>query len=177
MSQFLLLLEGMGIRQSVCVSRRHRQRLKQINYPGSVNSSNFVIDPKGKNVRIDELTSGSVSDSKQFVWAKCNLAESRNSTSNLLSQYFENGQTISCLKHESNQEDARRHIGRSRKILDEYYWKACLYPSGITAFLKAIMFERTLALFVTPPLVRRKNRRVIALSPPTPNFRQLRIKS
>ena len=44
-------------------------RLIKITYPGSGNNSQFTYDGFGRNVEIVETVSGSVTSTKQMVWA------------------------------------------------------------------------------------------------------------
>ena len=78
---------------------RQQDSVIKINYPGVGNNSAFVIDGVGKNICIYERTNGSLTGTKQFIWAKRNLAECRDASSVLISQYFENGQTISGVNY------------------------------------------------------------------------------
>lgn len=67
-------------------------RLLQITYPGSGNNTQFVYDGLGNRVEIQETTSGSVTDTKQFVLCDSQPCEERDGSSNLLAQYFDLGQ-------------------------------------------------------------------------------------
>jgi YD repeat-containing protein len=70
-------------------------RLIKIVYPGSGNNSAFTYDGFGRNVEIVETVSGSVTSTKQMVWADDARREARNSTGTVTAQYFSLGETIS----------------------------------------------------------------------------------
>jgi RHS repeat-associated protein len=71
-------------------------RLIKITYPGSGNYSSFTYDALGHWASIVETASGSVTSTKQFVWANgVSPLEARNSSSTITAQYFSLGQTIS----------------------------------------------------------------------------------
>ncbi len=69
-------------------------RLIQINYPGSGNTTVLVYDGFNKLVDILENTGGVNTSTKQFVWADEEKWESRNATGALLNQYACLGQNI-----------------------------------------------------------------------------------
>lgn len=69
-------------------------RLIQITYPGTGNNSKFTYDGLDRIVEIFETTSGSVTSTKQFVWADDEKWESRDGSGNLSAQYFSFGQTL-----------------------------------------------------------------------------------
>jgi RHS repeat-associated protein len=74
-------------------------RLIQINFPGSNNSSAFTYDGYGHLVNIVETVSGTVSGTKQFVWSKDKMrsnqpCEARNSSGAITAQYLPLGETI-----------------------------------------------------------------------------------
>ncbi|MGH2510908.1 MAG: RHS repeat-associated core domain-containing protein, partial [Ktedonobacteraceae bacterium] len=74
-------------------------RLIKVTYPGSGNSSAFAYDGLGRNVLIQEYTSSSLTSTKQFIWAGGNTPrESRDSSSSIISQYFQRGQIDSSSK-------------------------------------------------------------------------------
>lgn len=52
-------------------------RLIEIDYPGSGNNTQFVYDPMGRNRKIVETTSGSVTSTKQYVWGGGSRCEER----------------------------------------------------------------------------------------------------
>ncbi|MDR3616274.1 MAG: RHS repeat-associated core domain-containing protein [Candidatus Obscuribacterales bacterium] len=68
-------------------------RLIQINYPGTGNNSQFSFDGHGINVKIIELTGGSITSTRQFIWSANSREESRDSSGTLLGQYFSGGQS------------------------------------------------------------------------------------
>ncbi|HEY9754985.1 MAG TPA: RHS repeat-associated core domain-containing protein [Oculatellaceae cyanobacterium] len=74
-------------------------RLIQINYPGSGNNSQFTYDPYGHNVKIVEVLGGSATSTRQFVWSGNAMREARDSSSNIVSQYFNRGQITSGISY------------------------------------------------------------------------------
>jgi len=75
-------------------------RLLSIVYPGSGNHSDFTYDGLGRNVKILEYTSSSLTSTKQFVWCgdkMCNSSpcEARDASSTITAQYFPHGETLS----------------------------------------------------------------------------------
>jgi RHS repeat-associated protein len=86
----------------------------KINYPGSGNNSQFTYDGFGHNVAIIETTGGTVSSTKQFVWAKGAMQEARNASGSVTAQYFDRGQTISS----SSYFYTKDHLGSIREMSD-----------------------------------------------------------
>lgn len=85
----------------------------QITYPGVNNFSAFAYDGLGRNVSIVETTAGSVTSTKQFVWAGGNKArESRDGLGALLTQFFKRGQIISATKYFYEKD----HLGSVREM-------------------------------------------------------------
>jgi RHS repeat-associated protein len=81
-------------------------RLIKITYPGSGNNSQFSYDGFGRNVSIVETVSGSVTSTKQFVWAEGDdvfrpdaPCEARNITGTVTAQYFALGDITSATSH------------------------------------------------------------------------------
>ncbi len=70
-------------------------RLIEIDYPGANNFSQFSFDGLGRNTKIVETVSGSVTSTKQFVWSASRRAEERDAGSTLTRRFFKWGQTIS----------------------------------------------------------------------------------
>lgn len=77
-------------------------RMIKITYPGTNNFSTFVYDGLSRNVSIVETTAGSVTSTKQFVWAAkrdkmrpFQACEERDGTGALTKKFFNGGQTIS----------------------------------------------------------------------------------
>lgn len=52
------------------------------------NYSQFNYDPYGRNSKIVETSSGSITSTKQFVWCAKDRCEQRDQNSNILAQYF-----------------------------------------------------------------------------------------
>lgn len=69
--------------------------LKKIDYPGVNNFSQFSFDGLGRNSKIVETTSGSVTSTKQFVWCEAARCEQRDFTSSTTGQFFVLGEIIS----------------------------------------------------------------------------------
>ncbi len=76
------------------VRRQTENRPIQINYPGTGNSSSIFHDMFNRQAKIIETRAGSVTNTKQFLWASRNMDESLDGVGNLVSLYFEFGQTI-----------------------------------------------------------------------------------
>ncbi|MBX9724216.1 MAG: LysM peptidoglycan-binding domain-containing protein, partial [Candidatus Obscuribacterales bacterium] len=79
-------------------------RLVKIAYPGTQNYSQFTFDPLGRNVKIVEVSGGSTTSTKQFVWcpdtARFNKpAEERDGGGALAKQFFEKGQMNASTKY------------------------------------------------------------------------------
>ena len=75
-------------------------RLIKIVYPGSGNYSALVYDGLGRNVLIQEYTSSSLTNTRQFVWARDTFrpyqpCEARDSSSTITAQYFTSGEILS----------------------------------------------------------------------------------
>jgi RHS repeat-associated protein len=88
--------------------------LIQINYPGSNNYSQLVYDGNNECVRIVETSAGSIIGTKQFVRCSGQMSESRDGSSNLVSQFFSLGQTISG----TNYYYVLDHMGSVREVRD-----------------------------------------------------------
>jgi RHS repeat-associated protein len=73
-------------------------RLVQINYPGTGNSTAFTYDGLSHLVKIVETISGGGTNTKQFVAASGKL-EARDGSGTLLNQYFGRGQTASGVNY------------------------------------------------------------------------------
>jgi RHS repeat-associated protein len=76
-----------------------KNRLIQINYPGTGNESQFAYDGTSKCVQIIETLGGSIASTKDFVWNGDHMQELRNSSGAVVSQYFMGGQTISGVNY------------------------------------------------------------------------------
>lgn len=74
------------------VRSESENRLIQINYPGTSNSSQFTYDAFSHCVNIVETVAGSVTSTNQFVWCETRMRETRDSSANLLRQYCSAGQ-------------------------------------------------------------------------------------
>ena len=70
-------------------------RMLSIVYPGSGNHSDFTYDGLGRNVKILEYTSSSLTSTRQFVWCDDERCEARDGSSSITAQYFPLGETLS----------------------------------------------------------------------------------
>jgi RHS repeat-associated protein len=80
----------------------------------TANNSQFTYDGLGRCVKIVETTGGSVTSTKQFVWAGSRIAEERDGSSNVVSQFFPLGQKTSG----SNYYYSLDHLGSVREMTD-----------------------------------------------------------
>jgi RHS repeat-associated protein len=69
-------------------------RMIKITYPGTNNYSSLVYDGAGRNATIVETVGGSVTSTKQFVWAGSRRCEARNASGTITAQYFGRGEII-----------------------------------------------------------------------------------
>lgn len=74
--------------------------VKKINYPGSQNYSQITYDGNGHYAKIVEVSGGSTTSTRQFVWSdgsvdRDEVKELRDGTGAVLSKYFGYGQTTS----------------------------------------------------------------------------------
>jgi RHS repeat-associated protein len=67
----------------------------RVNYPGTGNYSQFVNDGMSKCVQIVEVSSGSITDTRQFLYALGRRTETRDQSGTVLARYYDLGQTIS----------------------------------------------------------------------------------
>ena len=94
-------------------------RMIKITYPGTNNFSSFAYDGLGRNVSIVETTAGSVTSTKQFVWARDKMrpyqaCEERDGSGVLTKKFFDRGQMNSSTKYFYN----RDHLGSIREMTD-----------------------------------------------------------
>ncbi|MBS1955293.1 MAG: LysM peptidoglycan-binding domain-containing protein [Cyanobacteria bacterium SZAS-4] len=94
-------------------------RMIKITYPGSNNFSTFVYDGLSRNVSIVETTAGSVTSTKQFVWAMDKMrtfkaCEERDGTGTLTKKFFNRGQMNSATKYFYDLD----HLGSVRELMD-----------------------------------------------------------
>ncbi len=87
---------------------------KQIDYPGANNYSQFSYDGRGRNVKIVETVSGSMTSTKQFVWSGSMKSEERDAGGALNSKLLALGKTIASTKYFY----AVDHLGSVREMLD-----------------------------------------------------------
>jgi len=87
-------------------------RLLSIVYPGSGNHSDFTYDGFGRNVKILEYTSGSLTSTKMFVWCGSDRFEARDSSSTVTAQYFSYGAIVSSNSYCYT----RDHLGSVREM-------------------------------------------------------------
>ncbi|MBK9622977.1 MAG: hypothetical protein IPO31_27700, partial [Candidatus Obscuribacter sp.] len=74
-------------------------RLIQITYPGTGNNSQFVFDAYGLFTKIVEVSGGTNTSIKQFVWSNIDQSEERNSGGVLTRQFFSSDKTISGISY------------------------------------------------------------------------------
>ncbi len=84
----------------------------KITYPGTNNFSSFVYDGEGKTASILETVSGSVTSTKQFVWAGRDKCELRDGSGAIVAQYFGSGEISSGSKYFYAQD----HLGSVREV-------------------------------------------------------------
>ncbi|MBN8662870.1 MAG: RHS repeat-associated core domain-containing protein, partial [Candidatus Obscuribacter phosphatis] len=70
-------------------------RLVKITYPGSSNNSQITYDGSGLRSKIVEVSNGTTTSTRQFVWTENEIKELRDGTGAVLSKYFGYGQTSS----------------------------------------------------------------------------------
>jgi RHS repeat-associated protein len=89
-------------------------RLVKISYPGMNNSSSFTFDVSGLNTKIIEVSAGSATSIKQFVWFSGNRCEEREADSSVARRFFDYGQTIEGTSHMNTND----HLGSIREMVD-----------------------------------------------------------
>ncbi|NJL70779.1 MAG: hypothetical protein HC888_03815 [Candidatus Competibacteraceae bacterium] len=90
-------------------------RLIKINYPGSGNRSEFVLDAMGRNVRNVEFVAGSISELRQYVWANgYSPKEHRSASGAVVSQYMLRG----FVRDGINYFYSKDHLGSVRAVSD-----------------------------------------------------------
>jgi RHS repeat-associated protein len=67
-------------------------RLIEIDYPGSNNKTEFIFDSASRCVTLVEITGGTVTDTKQFVWGKLSRLEERDASGNVTKKFLKHGQ-------------------------------------------------------------------------------------
>ena len=69
---------------------------EKVTYPGTNNYTQWTYDGFGRRVKEVETRGGSITSTKQFVWASGTTPlEARDASSNITAQYFPYGETIS----------------------------------------------------------------------------------
>jgi RHS repeat-associated protein len=89
-------------------------RLIQIDYPGINNFTSFSYDGRGRNTKTVETNSGSVTSTKQFIWALKQRLEERDGTGSVTKRFFAKGETISG----SNYFFAKNHLRSISELTD-----------------------------------------------------------
>jgi len=79
---------------------RHHQKLNQdaaieITYPGSQNYSQMTYDGLNQCTKIIEVSGGTTTSTRQFLWTEREIKELRDGAGAVLSKYFGYGQTVS----------------------------------------------------------------------------------
>lgn len=93
-------------------------KLVNIDYPGSQNTSHFISDSIGRLVRIEEKTNGTISSIRQSVWSGTRLLENRDGSSTYLRQYFALGQINFNAGSPSNFYTCADKLGSARELLN-----------------------------------------------------------
>lgn len=70
-------------------------RLIQITYPGSGNSTDLTIDPFGRNSKIKETVGSTTVNTKQYIWCFTKRCEERDGSGNTTQKFFLRGKTDS----------------------------------------------------------------------------------
>jgi RHS repeat-associated protein len=68
-------------------------RLVEIDYPGTGNSSQLTYDGLGQNVQIVENVGGTITSTRQFVWSGNNRSEERDASGSTTKQFYTLGQS------------------------------------------------------------------------------------
>lgn len=89
-------------------------RLTQITYPGTNNRSELAYDGLGRCVKIVEITAGSTTSTKQFIWCGTDRCEERDAAGSLTKQFFALGQRNGS----SNYSYALNHLGSVTEMTD-----------------------------------------------------------
>jgi RHS repeat-associated protein len=89
-------------------------RLVKITFPGSGNNSQFVYDPLGRNVKIEERSGGSLTSVKQFVWCRSQRCEEREDDGDLSKRFFDRGQMNGSTAYLYTKD----HLGSVREMTD-----------------------------------------------------------
>jgi RHS repeat-associated protein len=86
---------------------------KKVTYPGTSNYTQWTYDGFGRRVKEVETRSGTVTSTKQSVWAfGVKPLEARDASSNITAQYFVYGETISG----ANYYYTKDHLGSIREM-------------------------------------------------------------
>src|SRR5579885_1501623 len=110
--------------------------LKQINYPGTGNNSQFTYDPLQRNVKIVEVSGGSTTSTKQFLWNGFGRCEERNGGGTITKQFFIRGETINGTSYFYSKD----HLGSVCEMTDSIGNIQAQYafdPYGTTSKLQA----------------------------------------
>ncbi len=92
-------------------------RLIQKNYPGTNNYTKYTYDALSEWANIQETSAGTVTSTKQFVWAGgVAPVEARDASSAITAQYFSLGETISG----TNYYYTKDHLGSIREMTNSY---------------------------------------------------------
>ena len=110
-----------GTKLSV-TSRCEKRRLK-INYVGTGNNSAFTYDPLGHMVKIVETVSGTITGTKQFVWAQTHLSEERDATGSSTKKFYGRGE----VQGTNQLYYTRDHLLSVREVTDSSGTMQCAY--------------------------------------------------
>ncbi|MGD9682308.1 MAG: RHS repeat domain-containing protein [Candidatus Obscuribacterales bacterium] len=89
-------------------------RLIKINYPGMNNFSQFTFDSLGRNTKILEVSRGSTTSTKQFVWCGSERYEERDSGRATTKAFYTRGEIKSGTSHFYTKD----HIGTIHEMSD-----------------------------------------------------------
>lgn len=112
-------------------------RLIRVNYPGTGNYSQFMLDGLGRTITIREYSASSLTSTLQFLWAT-DRAESRDASGNVLNRYFHQGQATSGSQSfytNDHLNSVRESTDASGNILSEYAYS----PYGTVSKVQGVV--------------------------------------
>lgn len=107
---------------------------KQIDYPGVNNFTQFAYNGWGKNTKIVETVSGSMTSTKQLVWCANSRREERNASGTLVKQFFGRGEKVSGVSFyfaADHQDSLRELTDASGIVLAEFKYDSFGIPQVI----------------------------------------------
>jgi RHS repeat-associated protein len=118
-------------RQGRCIRDR-----RKVTYPGTNNYTQWTYDGFGRRVSEVETRSGSITSTKQFVWCGTDMCEARNSSSAIMAQYFESGETIAGTSYYFDLEDIPGSTTEVTNNLGATVWQSSYDPYGRSTVLQ-----------------------------------------